>query len=344
MSYPTAMEVRIALARRLRNARERAISGELLAGELGISRAAVSKHLGVLREGGFELDASPRRGYRLLRWPDALTPEAVIPLLETRAMGHPLRFLPECASTNTLAFSDALEGAPHGHTVVADTQREGRGRKGRAWHSPPGEGIYVSVVLRPQLPPQAAPPLTLVSAVAVAETLEQSLELELTPELAPRLKWPNDVLLGGRKVCGILLEMNAELDRVAFVVCGIGLNVNTESFPDDLVWPATSLRRELGRAVSRPTLLVALLANLEQWTERYVADGFEPVRQAWLSRAAHLGQEVRIEGPDGEQSGTVESLDEDGALLLRSADGRQSRILAGDVWPVVMPSVKPVDE
>ncbi|MFH2009263.1 MAG: biotin--[acetyl-CoA-carboxylase] ligase [bacterium] len=331
MTQLTATEVRIALAKRLRTARELPISGELLARELGISRAAVSKHLGALREGGFQLDASPRRGYRLLHWPDTLAPEAVIPLLETQALGHPLRFLAACASTNTLAFTDALEGAPHGHTVVADAQEQGRGRKGRPWHSPPGMGIYVSVVLRPPLPPQSAPPLTLVTAVAVAETLEQSLGL------TPRLKWPNDVLLGGRKVCGILLEMSAELDRVAFVVCGIGLNVNTESFPDDLVWPATSLRRELGRTVSRPTLLAALLANLERWTERYVSDGFEPARQAWLSRAAHLGREVRVDGPDGERAGTVESLDLDGALLLRDADGMQRRVLAGDVWPNVMP-------
>jgi BirA family biotin operon repressor/biotin-[acetyl-CoA-carboxylase] ligase len=326
-----AEEVRLDLARRLLAAGDDCLSGERLAGDLGISRTAVSKHLAVLRERGFSLDASPRRGYRLLAWPDALTPEAVLPRLQTRALGRVLIHRGVCDSTNTLAFSEGVAGADHGLIVVADAQTSGRGRRGRDWHSPPGAGLYVSVLLRPRLLPQAAPPLAFAAAVAVAETLEETLSL------TPRLKWPNDVLLRGRKVCGILLEMCAEPERVSFVVCGIGLNVNAESLPADLAPRATSLRLELGHDVARPLVLAPLLGALERWVERYVNEGFAPLREAWLARAAHMGQEVRVVAPHDTIQGVAETLDADGALVIRLASGEQKRILVGDVWPVTDP-------
>jgi len=304
-----AEKVRLELARRLLGAGDECLSGERLAGDLGISRAAVSKHLAVLRERGFSLDASPRRGYRLVAWPDALTPEAVLPRLQTRTLGRTLIHHEVCDSTNTLAFSEGLAGAPHGLTVVADAQTRGRGRRGRDWHSPAGAGLYASVLLRPELQPQAAPPLAFAAAVAVAEALEETLDL------SPRLKWPNDVQLGGRKVCGILLEMSAEPERVAFVVCGIGLNVNAQTLPQELEHRATSLRLEVGRPVARPLVL-------------------------WLARAAHLNQEVRVDTPNTTIRGVAETLDADGALVLKLPSGESKRILVGDVWPVT----DPVDE
>lgn len=324
-------ELRLELARRFLDAGDACLSGERLAGDLGISRAAVSKHLAVLRERGFSLDASPRRGYRLLAWPDALTPEAVLPQLLTQHLGRTLIHRDECESTNTLAFSEGVAGAPHGLTVVADAQTSGRGRRGREWHSAKGDGLYASVLLRPELMPQAAPPLAFAAAVAVAEALEETLDLE------PRLKWPNDVLLGGRKICGILLEMSAEPERVAFVVCGIGLNVNATSLPPELSDRATSLRQELGTPVARPLVLAPILASLERWVDRYVDEGFAPLRQAWLARAAHLGQEVRVETPNGTILGVAETLDADGALVLRLSTGESKRILVGDVWPATDP-------
>jgi len=327
----SADELRLDLARRLLEAGDDCLSGERLAGDLGISRAAVSKHLSVLRQRGFSLDASPRRGYRLVAWPDAVTPEAVLPRLGTRVLGQTLVHRDVCVSTNTLAFAEGVAGAPHGLTVVADAQTGGRGRRGRDWHSPPGAGLYVSVLLRPRLLPQAAPPLAFAAAVAVAEVLEKTLDL------APRLKWPNDVQLGGRKVCGILLEMSAEPERVAFVVCGIGLNVNADALPPDLAHRATSLRLELGEPVARPLVLAPLLGALERWVDRYVDEGFAPLREAWLARAAHLGQEVRVDTPNGTILGVAETLDADGALVLRLASGRPKRILVGDVWPAIDP-------
>ncbi len=329
-----AEKVRLELARRLLGAGDECLSGERLAGDLGISRAAVSKHLAVLRDRGFSLDASPRRGYRLVAWPDALTPEAVLPQLQTRTLGRTLIHHEVCDSTNTLAFSEGLAGAPHGLTVVADAQTRGRGRRGRDWHSPAGAGLYASVLLRPELQPQAAPPLAFAAAVAVAEALEETLDL------SPRLKWPNDVQLGGRKVCGILLEMSAEPERVAFVVCGIGLNVNAQTLPRELEHRATSLRLEVGRPVARPLVLAPLLAALERWVDRYVDEGFAPLREAWLARAAHLNQEVRVDTPNTTIRGVAETLDADGALVLKLPSGESKRILVGDVWPVT----DPVDE
>lgn len=323
--------LRLELARRLLAAGDDWLSGERLAGELGVSRATVSKHLAVLREQGFALDASPRRGYRLRAWPDRLTPEAVLPRLETRALGRPLIHRDACDSTNTIAFTEGVKGAPHGLTVVADAQTGGRGRRGRQWHSPPSTGLYASVLLRPDLVPQAAPPLAFAAAVAVAEALEQTLGL------SPRLKWPNDVLLQGRKVCGILLEMSAEPERVAFVVCGVGLNVNVTTLPPELAERATSLLLETGEPVARPLVLAPLLGALERWVERYVQEGFAPLRQAWLDRAAHLGQPVRVEAPTGTVQGIAETLDADGALVLRQPSGERTRILVGDVWPVIDP-------
>ncbi len=324
----TAENVRLELARRLLDAGDECLSGERLAEALGISRAAVSKHLSVLRQRGFTLDASPRRGYRLVAWPDSLTPEAVLPRLKTRALGRTLIHRQECDSTNTVAFTEGVAGAPHGLTVVADTQTGGRGRRGRQWHSPLGGGLYLSVLLRPRLPPQQAPPLAFAAAVAMAEALEETLDLQ------PRLKWPNDVELDGRKVCGILLEMSAEPERVAFVVCGIGLNVNADALPEELADRATSLRLQTGQSIARPLVLAPLLSALERWVDRYEQEGFAPLRDAWLARAAHLGQPVRVESPGGPQQGVAETLDADGALVLRQSSGQRTRILVGDVWPV----------
>lgn len=290
-----------------------------------MSRAAVAKHVAALRELGFELDASPRRGYSLSGWPDRLEPEAVLPLLGTRALGRSYAHLSRCASTNAEAFAAAVLGAPHGHTVTTDQQEAGRGRRGRHWHSPAGAGLYLSVVLRPALPPQQAAPLTLACAVAVAEALEA------VAGVSPRVKWPNDLQLGGRKLCGILLEMSAEPERIAFVVAGIGLNANTEDFPEELADLATSLRIATGCAHPRPPLVAGILEALEAWTDRFVSEGPGPVLAAWRRRATLLGQAVTLHGPEGVRHGVAEDIDADGALLLRDAQGELHRVLAGDV-------------
>ena len=288
-----------------------------------MSRAAVAKHISGLRELGFALEASPRRGYSLSSWPDRLEPEALAPLVSTRALGRSHLHLGSCGSTNAEAFAAALSGAPHGHLVTADRQDAGRGRRGRTWHSAPMEGLYFSLVLRPSLPPQRVAPLTLACAVALAEAIESE------TGLSPLLKWPNDLLLGDRKLSGILLELRADPERVDFVVAGIGLNVSQSSFPDDLA--ATSLLMETGRPSLRPRILASLLGSLERWIDRFVTEGPAPVIAAFRARAALLGSPVTIHGVSETIEGLYEDIDETGALLLRDSSGALLPILAGDV-------------
>jgi BirA family biotin operon repressor/biotin-[acetyl-CoA-carboxylase] ligase len=256
---------------------------------------------------------------------DPLDAETLLPLLRPGSLGAPLTCLDRCPSTSTLAIAAALEGAPEGATWVAEVQTAGRGRLGRAWHSPAGENLYLSVVLRPALRPPDAPALTLACAVAVAEAVEA------VTGLAPRVKWPNDLLLDGRKVAGILLEMRAEPERVAFVVVGVGLNVNTATFPAPLDATATSLRAALGRPLRRAPLGAEVLARLTRWTRRYVDDGLEAVRAPWLARATPIGEALQVRTPAGTLQGTMAGLAPDGALLVALADGTVEAVHVGEI-------------
>ena len=213
------------------------VSGEALSGKLGLSRTAVWKVVNALRRHGYRIEAVPSRGYRLLEAPDRLTALEVLPLLETHDLGRTLHAFETVDSTNVVAFRLAVEGAEHGELVVAETQTNGRGRRGRRWSSPGHLNLYCSFVLRPELPPQRAPELTLLTAVAVAESLRAA-------GVPADIKWPNDLLVAGRKVAGILTELSADLDRIHFVVVGIGINLNAgrEDFPPELAENPDALR------------------------------------------------------------------------------------------------------
>lgn len=279
-----------------------------------------------------------------------LDPPRVAALLRTRRLGRPYHFHARCASTNALAAELADAGAPEGTLVVADAQDAGRGRHGRAWFSPSGENLYLSLVLRPAVPPPALPPLTLLAGGAIAGALA-------TLGLVPRLKWPNDVLLAVadpattsssrapapiapvaraassgrlRKVCGVLLEMATAGGAVRHAIVGVGLNVNTIAFPADLAERATSLRAHLGRAIDRGVLLADLLARLEPLYDRFVADGPAEAIALWR-RFGLRGAPARVVTADGVVEGTMEDLDDQGALILLRADGTRARILSGEV-------------
>jgi BirA family biotin operon repressor/biotin-[acetyl-CoA-carboxylase] ligase len=303
------------------------VSGERIAEVLGVSRAAVGKRVAELRKRGFAIAAAPRRGYRLDAVPDTLDSDAIQPRLTTHSVGRAWRYLPATGSTNDEAAAWARAGAPSGAVVVADEQTRGRGRLGRRWHSPPGESLYFSVVLRPPLPPHRVPPLTLAAGVAVAETL-------IGFDLTPQLKWPNDVLVDGKKVAGILTEMSADLDRVHHVVVGIGVNLNTVAFPEELAAIATSLALARGAAVARADFAAALCARLEHWFNQFVAEGAATVATAWKQHARFFGGRVRVVAGRDVIEGVAEDLDDDGALRLRLDDGRNSRIIAGEVTPI----------
>jgi len=258
---------------------------------------------------------------------DSLDRERILDGLGTRAVGRALHVYDEVGSTNDVAMGLADGGAPHGTAVVAERQRAGRGRLGRTWASPAGLGLWVSVVLRPQVPAAAAPTVTLVSGVAAAEAIEAA------AEVAVALKWPNDLLLDGRKVAGILAELRATDQTVEHLVVGIGVNVHQalHEFPPELAGAAISIRQATGRAISRVLLLRHLFARLETWVDRFVGEGAAPVVAAAAARMPMLGRPVvAVSGAD-RWEGTAAGLDEDGALVLALPDGRTRRVLAAEV-------------
>ncbi|MDN5345181.1 MAG: BirA family transcriptional regulator, partial [Clostridia bacterium] len=266
------------------------ISGEDLSRQLAITRTAVWKHIRALRQEGYQIDAQTRRGYCLLATPDCFYPEEVAADLRTSWLGRNLYYYEEVGSTNLVARELADGGAPEGTVVIAESQTDGRGRRGRSWLSPPRRGIWFSVVLRPRMAPAQAAQLTLLAAVAIAAAIRQQ------TGLPPGIKWPNDLLVGGRKVCGILTEIKAEMDAIEYIVIGAGLNVNLEApdFSPEVRPLATSLYLELGRPVTRLPLLQGILWQLEQWYERWQEEGFPPVRRAWKEASVTLGREVEV--------------------------------------------------
>lgn len=302
------------------------VSGETLARSLGLSRAAVWKHIDRLRKRGYEIEGSPRRGYRLIATPDLLSAP-----IEAQLAGCGFRYRlhvhDRLGSTNAEAARLAQEGAPEGTVVIADEQTAGRGRLGRQWHSPPRTGLWLSVVLRPALPPSACAGITLTTGVAVAAAIERVTGLQ------PGIKWPNDVLIGGRKVCGILTEIAAEWERVHHLIVGIGINVNqTESdFSPDLHGRATSLRLACGASVSRQALCVAVLDELSQRYPAFQEAGFAAAKEDWLARNVIIGEHVIARSASGAVAGIAEDVDSDGALLIRQADGVGVRVMSGEV-------------
>lgn len=302
------------------------VSGATLSDKLGLSRTAVWKHVETLRGLGYRIEAAPARGYRLLEVPDRLTALELAPLLSTRDLGRQIHALDSVGSTNEVAFELASEGAFHGEVVVAESQTAGKGRRGRTWESPPGKSLYCSIILRPELVPQRAPELTLVAAVALAETLREA-------DVEASIKWPNDVEVDGRKIAGILTELSAEADRVRFVVVGIGVNLNldVDDFPETLQDTATSVKVARGNQVPRALFTAALFTKLEQWLERHATEGFTPVRSAWKALSSTLGSEVLVRSERQELTGVAEDLDESGALLVRTKAGGLEKVIAGDV-------------
>ncbi|WP_315436417.1 biotin--[acetyl-CoA-carboxylase] ligase [uncultured Selenomonas sp.] len=302
------------------------ISGEKMAETLGVTRAAVWKKIAALRDAGYDISSAPRSGYVLRSAPDRLIETEISQDLKTALVGRKVICYDVVDSTNLVLKNLAREGAEDGTVVVADSQGTGRGRMERAFFSPPGKGIWVSILLRPTFLPQDAPKCTLMAAVAVARAMEAF-------GLRAAIKWPNDILHDGRKLVGILTEMSAEMDRVNYVVIGIGINVNIapEDFPAELRAIATSLMQMKGAPLPRVAFLQELLRVLDDLYASVQREGFAPVLAAWREYSVTLGQEVRVIGPAGEEfEGVAVDIDAEGALLVDTAEGRR-RVLAGDV-------------
>lgn len=313
---------------RLFRAEKGYISGEHLSRELGVSRTAVWKHISSLRNDGYLIEAVPSRGYRLVSSPDIIDPHEVRAHLEGAGAGRQLEFLKLTASTNADAFRLAENGAAEGTAVMADSQTGGKGRRGRVWSSPAGVNLYCSVVLRPPIMPHEAPQLTFISAVAVARAIE------ITTRLTAEIKWPNDLLVSGKKVAGLLNEMSAETDGINFIILGIGVNLNmtADQFPDDLRHPATSLLLESGERVDRSRFTGTMLNELDRLYADFLTHGFGPVREEWQQRCNANGRRVLVSDSGTEcAGGSFIGIDSDGAMLLRSDEGVIHRITCGDV-------------
>ena len=306
------------------------ISGQEISSTLQISRAAVWKQVNQLRELGFEIEAQRARGYRLIEAPDLLLASDIQADLGTALVGREVRCEQEIASTNQQMLQLAADGAPEGLVLIAEAQSSGRGRMGRRWESPAGVNLYCSILLKPQIAPQQAPQLTFLSAVATAETLRDLCGLDA------RVKWPNDILVGGCKIAGLLNELSAETEQIHALVLGIGLNINmsAEQFPTELRYPATSVLIEKGAPQPRLPLARHLLQRIDALYAEFLAEGFAPLRRRWETLFDLLDRQVEVDLGQQQLSGVVVGLEPDGALRLSLPDGRIERILAGDVRPI----------
>ena len=300
-------------------------SGAEIAQRLGISRAAVWKRVEKLRERGYGIEAVAGRGYRLVRDSDLLLPDAIRKHFKGRLLRGEIVHRSTIDSTNRLAAELARGGAAEGTTVVAEQQTAGRGRLGRTWVSPASVNLYASMVLKPRIPPLEVPRLTLVAGLAVAEAIRDSGAFE------PRIKWPNDVLLDGRKVAGILTELEAEADRVRFVIVGIGVNLNAtkSDFPPDLRTKATSLALASGAPVDRAAFTGRLLTRLDAAYGAFLDGGFAALRHRYEELHGLVGLAVTIDGTPP-LAGTVRGVDDGGALLVETGGGIE-RVVSGEV-------------
>lgn len=302
------------------------LSGEQLSESLGVSRAAVWKAINALREAGYEIDSVTNRGYRLTSVPDVLTPEEIACGLRTKTLGSQIVTLWEVDSTNEEAKRQAQNGAPDGSVFIAERQTGGKGRLGRKWESPDGTGIWFSILLRPGLVPSEVSCITLLAGIAVCRAIRSVTGCEA------KIKWPNDVVIGSRKVCGILTELTAEIDRIEYVVLGIGINANMESFPEELAEKATSLRMESGKTFPRAAVLRAVLEALEPLLERAKnGDGLNGILEEYKALCVSLNRRVSFYSGSRQRTGTAVDVSPTGELIVACDEGGLVPVNAGEV-------------
>ena len=312
----------------LRNSRDY-VSGQQLCDQFGVSRTAVWKAINQLKEEGYRIEAVSHKGYRLLESPDVLSRSEVLSRLKTKWAGQQLFYLEETGSTNIDAKRYAEEGEPHGTTVIAEKQNAGRGRRGKYWESPPASAIYMTIMLKPDFAPDKASMLTLVMALSVAEAITEATGLQAG------IKWPNDVVVNKKKVCGILTELNVETDYIRHVVIGVGINVNNgapEEFPEEIRETATSLRIEAGTPFSRAELLERVLERFEKNYDTFVTTlDLRLLIEAYGRYLLNLNMEVNVLDPKGSYTGVARGISTTGELLVEKEDGEMKTVYAGEV-------------
>lgn len=301
------------------------VSGQELCRMLDVSRTAIWKVMNQLKEEGYVIDAVKNKGYKLIQTPDIVTAEEVDSLLETEWAGHPVVYEEEQESTNQTAKMLAEQGAFHGTLVVAERQVSGRGRRGRPWHSPKGSGIWMSILLRPQIHPMSASMLTLVAAMAVYDAISSRVE-------GCAIKWPNDIVIDGRKVCGILTEMSSELDNIHYVVIGIGINVNTDDFPVDIASVATSMHVITGAYYKRAEIIADIWKAFEKYYDFFVqTENLVLMVDTYNQRLVNMDRRVMIEERGHQYEGTARGIDAEGGLLVERDDGTTTSVISGEV-------------
>jgi BirA family biotin operon repressor/biotin-[acetyl-CoA-carboxylase] ligase len=305
-----------------------AVSGEKLAEDLNVSHSTISRWVEKLRSFGVEIRGELFTGYRLMRLPDVLLPQLIRPRLHTRELGRTIFHFFSVDSTNAFASRLWTHGrkVSHGSVIIAEAQTAGRGRLGRFWHSEPESGLYFSLVLRPKVPPQYAPLFTLGAAVALHHAIERETGLDVD------IKWPNDLLVQGKKVCGILAEMQAEFDRVNSLIIGIGLNVNHVAMPAELADTAISLRMASGRIHSRIECLAAFLEEFETLLSSFEQTGPSAVIDSWTRHSSFAsGRQLKVNDGFRMIEGVTRGLNASGAIRIETGNGKIEEVYSGDV-------------
>lgn len=309
------------------------VSGEMLGKTLGISRTAVWKHIQALKKEGYQITAFTKKGYALLEVPDKMLPAEIEEKLHTKFVGRHIHYYESVASSNDTLKQLALEGAEDGTVVVAEEQTGGHGRLHRGWFSPKYQGIWFSVLFKPPFLPQEASKITLLSAVTVVRAIRECCHVDA------KIKWPNDILLEGKKLVGILTEMNAEFGHINYLISGIGINVNVpkEIVPEELRSFAISIAQVAGHNIDRVALFAKVLDYMESYYEIACREGFDPVIQEWRKYSTTLGKDVKVIAPDKTYTGKAMDIDTSGCLVVQRDDtGELETVLAGDV------SIRPV--
>ena len=305
------------------------VSGEVLAQKLGISRVAVWKQIQKLKDMGYKITSDQNLGYCLISRPDLLLPQEIQRGLSTNYIGKEIYYFPELKSTNIMAKEKVLhrvEGMDEGTLIIAEKQSAGKGRLGREWFSPPG-GIWLSIILYPQLFPSYISRITLMTAVAVVKTIKVCTQIE------PQIKWPNDILINEKKVCGILTEMSAELDIINWVVVGIGINANIDlrDFPEDIQENTISLKETSGKEISRVKLAQTFLQEFEKYYEKLKRKEFSSILKEWKLYSHTLRKKIRVDIGERIITGEAIGINESGALILKKEDGELAEIISGTI-------------
>lgn len=302
------------------------LSGQELCEKFGVSRTAVWKVINQLKEEGYEIEAVRNKGYALKSVSDVLSREELKSSIETRWAGANVVCFDRTDSTNIQARKQAEAGAPHGTLVVAERQDGGKGRRGRGWESPSGVGIWMSILLRPQISSLSASMLTLVMALAAEKGIREAAGLK------SQIKWPNDLVLNKKKICGILTEMSTELTEIQHVVIGIGINVNQTEFPPEIATAATSLYLESGRRFQRSRIIAKIMKAFEEYYEVFVkTEDMSGLMEEYNKKLVNLGNQVCVLDPSGEFRGISEGINKSGGLIVCLPDGTRTEVISGEV-------------